>query len=155
MKALQRSAQRADIPGMHRVRMSVRENRLVSIQLTEADYIDAIESRGRGWVVEMDGTVVAFAIGDTTNASIWALFVDPSFEGRGFGRQLHDEMVSWLWQQGHERLWLTTDPATRAHRFYELAGWRTNGAGTHGEVRLELYKPGPERSYARQARGNA
>lgn len=127
---------------MHRVRMSVRENRLVSMQLTEAHYVDAMETTGRGWVVELHGTIVAFAIGDTSNASIWALFVDPSCEGRGFGRQLHDEMVGWLWQQGHERLWLTTDPGTRAQRFYEAAGWRTVGPGTHGEVRLELYKQG-------------
>lgn len=126
---------------MHRVRMSVRENQLVSMQLTESDYIDAIESRGRGWVIEAEETIVAFAIGDTSNASIWALFVDPNHEGRGFGRQLHDEMVSWLWQQGHEQLWLTTDPGTRAQRFYEAAGWRTVGSGSHGEVRLELTKP--------------
>jgi GNAT superfamily N-acetyltransferase len=125
---------------MHRVRMAVQENRLVSMRLTDADYVDAIESRGQGWVVEMDGTIVAFAVGDASNASIWALFVDPAFEGRGFGRRLHDEMVSWLWQQGHERLWLTTDPGTRAQRFYEAAGWRIVGPGPHGELRLELYK---------------
>ena len=129
---------------MHRVRMSVKENRLVSLQLTEAHYIDAIESRGRGWVIEVEGTIVAFAIGDTTDASIWALFVEPGFEGRGFGRQLHDEMVGWLWQQGHERLWLTTDPGTRAQHFYEAAGWRTVGPGSHGEVRLELYQRGSQ-----------
>jgi GNAT superfamily N-acetyltransferase len=144
MKTLQRSARRADIPGMHRVRMSVNENRLVSMQLTEAHYVDAIESRGRGWVVEVEGAIVAFAIGDTTDASIWALFVDPSFEGCGFGRQLHDEMVSWLWQQGHERLWLTTDPGTRAQRFYAAAGWQPVGPGARGEVRLELYRPGSQ-----------
>jgi len=144
MKALQRAAQRADIPGMHRVRMSVKENRLVSMQLTDAHYIEAIESRGRGWVIEVAGTIVAFAIGDTSDASIWALFVEPGFEGRGFGRQLHDEMVGWLWQQGHERLWLTTDPGTRAQRFYEAAGWRPVGAGSHGEVRLELYQRGSQ-----------
>lgn len=129
---------------MHRVRMSVQENRLVSMQLTDADYIEAIESRGRGWVIELDGTIVAFAIGDASNASIWALFVEPGFEGRGFGRQLHDEMVSWLWQQGHERLWLTTDPGTRAQRFYAAAGWQMTGAGSHGEVRLELYRRGSQ-----------
>jgi GNAT superfamily N-acetyltransferase len=136
-----RPAVRADIPEMHRVRMSVQENRLVSTRLTDADYIEAIESRGRGWVIAVDATIVAFAIGDTTNASIWALFVEPGHEGRGFGRQLHDEMVNWLWQQGHERLWLTTDPGTRAQRFYEAAGWQPVGTAAHGEVRLELHQP--------------
>jgi len=140
MQAILRSARRVDIPGMHRVRMSVQENRLVSTRLTDADYIEYIESRGRGWVIELDGTIVAFAVGDSADASIWALFVEPGFEGRGFGRQLHDEMVNWLWQQGHERLWLTTDPGTRAQRFYEAAGWRIVRSGTHGDVRLELYK---------------
>ncbi len=126
---------------MHHVRMSVRENRLVSVQLTEADYVEAIEARGRGWVAEEDGRIVAFAIGDTIDGSIWALFVEPACEGRGYGRRLHDEMVSWLWAQGHERLWLTTDPGTRAQRFYEAAGWRTIGPGSRGELRLELYRP--------------
>lgn len=131
---------------MHRVRMSVQENRLVSIQLTEADYVDAIESRGQGWVIEVDGTIVAFAIGDASNGSIWALFVEPAYEGRGFGRQLHDEMVNWLWGRGHERLWLTTDPGTRAQRFYEAAGWQPVGTSARGEVRLELYKQSATRA---------
>ncbi|MET0535359.1 MAG: GNAT family N-acetyltransferase [Steroidobacter sp.] len=141
MTAVLRSATRADIPGMHRVRMSVRENQLISIRLTDADYIDAIESRGRGWVVELDGAIVAFAVGITTDASIWALFVEPGYEGRGFGRRLHDEMVNWLWRQGHDGLWLTTDPGTRAQHFYEAAGWKVVGPGSHGEVRMELSGP--------------
>ena len=127
---------------MHRVRMSVRENQLVSTQLTEADYIEYIEARGQGWVVEENGTIVAFAIGDTSNGSIWALFVEPGHEGRGYGRQLHDEMVSWLWRQGHQRLWLTTNPETRAQHFYQAAGWQQVGPAAHGEVRMELYQQG-------------
>jgi GNAT superfamily N-acetyltransferase len=133
-----RQARRSDIAGMHKVRMSVQENRLVSTTLSENDYIEAIETTGRGWVVESQGTIVAFAVGDASNGSIWALFVEPGHEGRGFGRQLHDCMVAWLWQQGLERLWLTTDPGTRAHGFYEAAGWKHAGSGAHGEVRLEL-----------------
>lgn len=141
MNATLRPARREDIAAMHRVRMSVRENRLVSMSLSEGDYVVAIEQTGRGWVVELAGTVVAFAVGDAHTGSIWALFVDPGHEGRGFGRQLHDEMVSWLWQQGLERLWLSTDPGTRAQRFYEAAGWKYAGPGAHGEVRLELHRP--------------
>lgn len=141
MNATLRPARREDIAAMHRVRMSVRENRLVSMSLSEADYVVAIEQTGRGWVIELAGTIVAFAVGDAHTGSIWALFVEPGHEGRGFGRQLHDEMVSWLWQQGLERLWLSTDPGTRAQRFYEAAGWKYAGPGAHGEVQLELHRP--------------
>jgi GNAT superfamily N-acetyltransferase len=138
LDTLLRQARRDDIAGMHKVRMSVQENWLVSTTLTQDDYIQAIEATGRGWVIELHGTVLAFAVGDASSGSIWALFVEPGHEGRGFGRQLHDCMVAWLWQQGFERLWLTTDPGTRAYRFYETAGWQRVGEAAHGEVRLEL-----------------
>ncbi|MBL8268219.1 GNAT family N-acetyltransferase [Steroidobacter sp.] len=133
-----RQARASDAAAMHRVRMSVHENRLVSIQLTERDYQVAIEQTGRGWVVEQDGAIVAFAIGDVTDGSIWALFVEPGHEAKGYGRELHDVMVAWLWQQGHEQLSLTTEPGTRAERFYEKAGWQRAGITDRGEVRFEL-----------------
>ena len=126
---------------MHRVRMAVRENRLVSTVITEADYPPAIEKTGRGWVVEVDGQVVAFAVGNATNGNIWALFVDPAHDGRGHGRELHDEMINWLWAQGLKQLWLTTDPGTRAERFYEKAGWKNAGRTEKGDVRFELLRP--------------
>lgn len=141
MTELLRQARSADAAAMHRVRMSVQENRLVSMQLSERDYEGAIEETGRGWVIESQGNIVAFAIGDSVEGSIWALFVEPGHEGKGFGRQLHDVMVAWLWEQGHERLWLTTDPGTRAERFYEAAGWRRVGLSSRGEVRFELERP--------------
>jgi len=65
-----RQAIPADIPGMHRVRMAVTENRLASSVITEADYLPAIEKTGRGWVTEVDGQVAAFAVGNKTNGNI-------------------------------------------------------------------------------------
>ena len=118
------------------------------MKLSERDYVVAIEATGRGWVVEAEGNIVAFAIGDATNGSIWALFVEPGHEGKGYGRQLHDIMVAWLWEQGHDRLWLSTDPGTRAERFYSAAGWERVGEADRGEVRFELAR---ERSIARGA----
>lgn len=132
-----RQALAGDVPAIHRVRMSVRENRLVSTVITEADTRRAIEDTGRGWVVEVGGRVVAFAIGDKTNGNIWALFVDPEHERRGYGRRLHDEMLAWLWRQGLKSLWLTTEPGTRAERFYENAGWTRRGMTEKGEIRFE------------------
>ncbi|HUR40763.1 MAG TPA: GNAT family N-acetyltransferase [Verrucomicrobiae bacterium] len=136
-----RQAVAADIPGMHRVRASVRENRLVSTVITEADTLKAIEDMGRGWVVEVGGKVVAFAIGNKTTGNIWALFVDPDHEKRGYGRQLHDTMIEWLWSQGLKALWLSTEPGTRAERFYEAAGWRRSGITDKGEVCFEKTAP--------------
>lgn len=80
-------------PGMHRVRMAARENRLTSTVITEESYVPAIEDTGRGWVVEDQASVIAFAIGNALTGNIWALFVDPEHEGRGHGRRLHDAMV--------------------------------------------------------------
>ena len=136
-----RPAQRADIAAIQRVRHSVRENRLTSTVVTDADVQAAIETTGRGWVVEADGEVVAFAIGLASNGNIWALFVDPLYEKRGYGRRLHDTLVAWLWQQGLKSLWLTTQPGTRAQVFYETAGWLHAGVTPHGEIRFELCAP--------------
>jgi uncharacterized membrane protein len=63
--------------------------------------------------------VVAFAVANATSGNIWALFVHPDHERRGYGRLLHDTMVSWLWATGLERLLLTTEPGTRAHMTLE------------------------------------
>lgn len=137
-----RQAHRADIPALHRIRMAVRENVLVSTVITPEDYADALERTGRGWLVEADegdgAGVVGFAIGNATTGNIWALFVDPKHEGEGHGRRLHDAMVTWLFAQGLERLWLSTDPGTRAQRFYEAAGWRCIGKTKWGEAGYEL-----------------
>jgi GNAT superfamily N-acetyltransferase len=126
---------------MHRVRMAVRENRLRSSVITEEHYVLAIKQIGRGWVVEVDGAVVGFSIGNGETGNIWALFVDPEHEGRGHGRALHDAMVDWLFSRGLRHLWLGTDPDTRAERFYRAAGWRFTGKAANGEALYELRNP--------------
>lgn len=132
-----REARRDDIPRMYRVRLAVTENRLTS-EVSEADYVPAIESTGRGWVVEVGGRVVGFAVGNATDGNVWALFVDPAHERQGHGRRLHDAMVAWLFSRGLKRLWLTTDPNARARGFYERAGWRRVGSEADGQARYEL-----------------
>lgn len=136
-----RQAVAGDVPGIHRVRMSVRENRLVSIVITEEDTRKAIEESGRGWVVEVEGQIVGFAVVNVTNNNIWALFLDPDHERKGYGRQLHDGMLKWSWSQGLTHLWLSTEPGTRAQRFYEQAGWKNVGTTEEGEARFEKRNP--------------
>jgi GNAT superfamily N-acetyltransferase len=140
MTATLRQAGREDIAAMHRVRLSVRENRLAS-PITEADYRPAIEQTGRGWVVEVEGVVEAFAVGNRVTGNIWALFVEPAHERQGHGRRLHDVTVQWLFAQGADRLWLSTEPHTRAQRLYESAGWSPTGILGSGEAGYERHRP--------------
>ena len=139
--ALLRQATVADIAAMHRVRLSVRENRLVFSVISESDYREHLEVLGRGWVIEIEGAIIGFAIANATDWNVWALFVHPDHERRGHGRQLHDVMVSWLWEQGVSKLWLTTDAGTRAQRFYEAAGRSLLGPGSSGQLLFELRHP--------------
>lgn len=136
-----RVARREDVAEIQRVRHAVRENRLTSRVIGDDEVVEHLERRGRGWVVTVQGAVAAFAIGDATNGNIWALFVDPAHEARGYGRRLHDEMVGWMLAQGHASLWLTTAPGTRAEGFYRKAGWRDCGLVASGERRFEMRRP--------------
>ena len=133
-----RQATRDDLAGIWRVRYAVAENTLVPGRIEDDEVIAQLETTGRGWVVEDDGEVVAFAIGDAQGANVWALFVDPRHEGRGYGSRLHDTMVEWLWTHGLSTLWLSTGADTRARGFYERRGWRCTAAMELGQVRLEL-----------------
>jgi GNAT superfamily N-acetyltransferase len=134
-----RLATRGDIAAMHQLRLSVLENNLSDPgRVVLQDYVSMIEEHGRGWVYEVDGAIVGFAVGNDRRRNIWALFVAPGFEGRGIGRALHDTMVTWLFERSREPLWLTTEPNTRAERFYVAAGWQRKGIETNGELRFEL-----------------
>lgn len=126
---------------MHRVRLAVRENTLSDPgRISESDYLAALEELGRTWVVEARGEIAAFATG-YKSGSIWALFVHPDHEGRGYGKTLHSAVVGWLWSLGHKRIWLTTGPGTRAERFYISQGWEPRGTVPGGDIRLELGGP--------------
>jgi GNAT superfamily N-acetyltransferase len=139
---LLRQATVADIAAMHRVRLAVRENVLTNpARVTEAHYLAAINERGRGWVIEAEGQILAFAFGDVTDGSIWALFVDPQHEGRGHGKRLQTVMLDWLWAQGLERLWLTTASGSRAEKFYAMTGWQSVGTTPDGDARFEMGRP--------------
>src|SRR5688500_6980567 len=142
-----------DISLMHRIRMSVRENQLSDpSRVQPADYHAMLRS-GRGWVCEVDRTVVGFAIADLASCSVWALFVEPRYERRGIGRQLHDAMIEWLCASGAPRISLTTDPDTRAAHFYEAAGWQREGYERNGEVRYGLdRRPLPQDEHSVQKR---
>ncbi len=138
---LLRVATRDDIAQIQRVRHAVRENRIRPGLIGDDEVREHLEQLGRGWVIEVDGTIRAFAIGNKRNANVWALFVEQGHEERGYGRRLHDTMMAWFWAEGVPRVWLSTGPHTRAEAFYRAAGWQDTGLTAHGEVRFEMARP--------------
>jgi cation transport protein ChaC len=138
-RATLRPAHPDDVPALQRIRAAVRENRLVSRTLTDRDVAHAITEGGRGWVVERDHEVLGFGIG-LHDGRLWALFVDPAAEGRGYGRALLAAATRWMFDLGHDRLELSADPGTRAQRLYEAAGWAFAGVRDDGEHAYERHR---------------
>ncbi|WP_162427681.1 GNAT family N-acetyltransferase [Pontibacter pudoricolor] len=134
-----RKATIADIPGMSWVRMAVKENILSNPALvTPESYREMLEEKGAGWVCEIEGAIVGFAIVDLSDANIWALFMDPNHEKKGIGKKLHNLMLNYSFEQGIGKLWLSTSPGTRAETFYCKAGWQPKGLTRRGEIRFEM-----------------
>lgn len=134
-----RIAHPSDIPGLSEVRFSVTENVLNNPALvTPADYEDYLQRRGRGWLCEVAGQPVGFAIADLVDHSIWALFVRPEYAAQGIGKCLHAFMLNWYFAQTAHPVWLSTAPGTRADEFYRRQGWQETGRTRSGEVRFEL-----------------
>ena len=112
MTVLIRTATLADIPAMHKVRRSVRENRLGDpTRITENAYLPFIET-GSIWVaVDQGWGVVGFS----------ALHAQPD----------------WASQHEIRALWLVTAPGTRAEHFYLATDWTKKGTTSTAEARFE------------------
>jgi GNAT superfamily N-acetyltransferase len=128
-----------DIPQLQIVRNAVRENVLSDPGLiTYDDYHHYLAVRGKGWVCEFGSLIVGFSIVDVVGRNIWALFVLPGFEKKGIGRQLHQLMMNWYFNETRETVWLSTAPGSRAEAFYRTAGWKETGIYGKGETRFEM-----------------
>jgi GNAT superfamily N-acetyltransferase len=138
-----REAKTDDIAQMQIVRNSVTENVLSNPDLVkDKDYVDYLTTRGKGWICEVENTIVGFAICDLVEDNIWALFVHPNFDKRGIGKTLHKLMMDWYFAQGKQMCWLSTEPNSRAEKFYTMQGWQAAGVYGKGEIKFELTKLG-------------
>lgn len=134
-----RTASVSDIPMIQFVRHAVLENRLSDPGLvTDNDVEEYITERGKGWVCETEGRVVAFSIVSVKDKNVWALFVQPGYDKKGIGKKLHNEMLDWYFTQTNETLWLSTAPGTRAEQFYLMMGWEQTGITKSGEIKFEM-----------------
>jgi GNAT superfamily N-acetyltransferase len=140
---LVRKATVDDVADVMALRLSVRENRLSDPgQVTAADCLSYVE-RGCLWVWEEDQEILGFSAGTLETGWIWALFVRPGHEGRGIGRALFATACEALAAAGFRTLHLSTDPDTRAARFYRAAGWREAGRTPEGELIFAFSAPPP------------
>lgn len=128
-----------DIQQIQVVRNAVKENTLSNPALVpDEDVKEYITNRGKGWVCEVGENIVGFSIVDLKENNIWALFVHPEHEKKGIGKLLHDRMLKWYFEQTKEKIWLGTEPGTRAEQFYRMQGWKEVGMHGKGEVKFEM-----------------
>ncbi|MBC8036960.1 MAG: GNAT family N-acetyltransferase [Rhizobiales bacterium] len=135
------------MPGITHVRTSVRENHLSLEQMaergiTQDGIVAGMEAGHLGcWIAEDQGQIVAFSMADRRTGNIFALFVLPGFERRGFASALISRCENDLRIHGFSDAHLDTAPETIAHRFYLRRGWQ------------EYKKPGgnPNDVYLRKA----
>lgn len=125
----------ADLGAVFALRTSTRENRVTMEELadeygiTVASLAVAMATGVRGWLVEDEGVVIAFAMGDRSNGEVQVVAVRPGHEGRGHGKAVLAAVVDWLLAEGHAEVWLyaARDPAVRATGFYRRLGWTPTG----------------------------
>jgi GNAT superfamily N-acetyltransferase len=136
-----REATEADIPAIMELRLSVRENRLFDPSQVTPEDCRRYVTRGHMWVWDAGGEILGFSASTCETGWIWALFVRPGHEGRGIGQALFAVACGALVQAGFRTLTLSTDPDTRAARFYRAAGWREAGRTPEGELIFEFSGP--------------
>ena len=133
---------------MTKIRLSVKENVLTDpTKVTQQMYRDYLHLLGRGWVCCSGREIVGFVYASRHDASIWALFIKPGYEGRGIGRRLMPFAVNWLFALGLPSITLYTGCGTRADRFYSQAGWIREASEGKNNATFRKFTP-PARTRA-------
>jgi len=138
-----REAQIEDIETLFNIRTSVIENHqsreeLVTLGITPETVAEMLQSDCRAWIAEIDEQPIAFSMANAAEKTIFAMFVLPSFEGRGAGRALMQQAEQWLWSQGVEEIWLLTgnDSNLRAYGFYLHLRWTPVDIQPDGQIKF-------------------
>ena len=142
-----REITRADVPSLFYVRTSTRENRytlegLARLGITKKSVIEWLSSSTKGWLCQIDDSVVGFCMADRVAGELLVIAVLPDFECKGIGNELMALTEEWLWAAGCNRAWLTTDMDTmlRAYGFYRHRGW-TDWKIENGLRWMQLFSP--------------
>ena len=143
MQTLIRVATQDDIDTLFHIRTSVVQNHLSVEQMAELGITpqvlaDSIRDAPCAWVAEADGRPVAFAMVNLAEGEVFAMFVLPTHENLGLGRQLMAVAEAALFEH-HDKLFLITDgrDEIRANGFYQRLGWTLVGKAEDHDVRYE------------------
>ena len=140
-----RNAVDGDVPQIFDVRTSVRENHLSMEQLarigvTPQAILEVVHQEPCIWVAMKDDQIIGFSMASAEEACLFALFVRPQWEGQGAGKQLLERAEAFLFSNSPS-IWLHTQSASRAARFYEKRGWKKAGLWHEDEYRYEKHRP--------------
>jgi len=120
----------SDMPAIFKVRASTDENnlsisQLESLGITEKSVLEKLKTTHKGWLCEMEGTVVGFTMGNKNTCEMWVIAVMPKYIKQGIGTKLLQLIEEWLWGCGCKKIWLTTDVdmKLRAYSFYLKNRW--------------------------------
>ena len=140
-----RVAQQEDIDTLFEIRTSVVENyqsreEIAALGITPDSVAQMLQTDCRAWVAEVEGRSIGFSIANSTEKTIFGVFVLPEFEGRGAGRGLMQAAEEWLRSHPLQEIWLVTenDPTLRAYGFYLHLGWIPVGVETDGAFKGEM-----------------
>ena len=98
---------------------------LEQLGITHDSVRELLRSSHRGWIASEAGVDVGFAMGNRETGEMWVIAVLPEYENQGFGRALLTAAEDWLFAEGWDEIWLTTDADEnyRAVGFYRRLGW--------------------------------
>ncbi len=98
---------------------------MTKLGITPESVCELMNDTHRGWIAESDGAAVGFVMGNRATGEMWVIAVLKEYEGRGIGRELMRLVEEWLFGEGWDELWLTTDTdeSLRAVGFYRHLGW--------------------------------
>jgi len=135
-----------DIESIFDIRTAVVQNHLSREQMAELGITpqvvaDSMREAPCVWLAELDGRPVAFAMVDLAEGEVFALFVLPSHENLGLGRQLMAVAEAALFEH-HDTLFLITDgrDQIRANGFYQRLGWAVVDTAEGDDVRYQKHK---------------
>ncbi|WP_421551299.1 GNAT family N-acetyltransferase [Pseudomonas yamanorum] len=146
MATVLRLATPDDINAIFDIRTAVVQNHLSREQMAELGItpqlvVESMREAPCVWLAEVDGTPVAFSMVDVAEGEVFALFVLPSHENLGLGRQLMAVAEAALFER-HDTLFLITDGRDhiRANGFYQRLGWSMVDTAEGDDVRYQKHK---------------